>query len=92
MNETPNESQMAYRKVLAVFDARLQMKHLLKGTSFKDMELFELREILILEIIEMDKEINSDRIDHIIEEACDVMICAMMIAHKVWLLSKGGPV
>ena len=82
-----NDSQIAYRRILAVFNARLEMKHQLKGTSFRKMYYYELEKILADELLEFKKEMSKGESDFratkAIEEAVDVMISAMMIADKI---------
>ena len=84
---TPFQSEIAYTRILAIFRARLEMKHLLKGTSFRTMKYPELRELFVAEIEEFDKEMDKNESDFrrtkAIEEAIDIMICAMMLADKL---------
>ena len=78
-----NDSGWAYNRILKIFSARLEMKHQLKGTSFRKKGLEELWKIMTDEISELDREIQNNRPDHAIEEACDVMISALMIADTI---------
>ena len=69
-----------YERVLAAFFGRLSMKHAIKGTTHLDFDIKDLHIILREELEELVEATTSS---NIIEEALDVMISAMLIAHKV---------
>ena len=73
-----------YNDVLSIFYARLQMKHLLKGTTHQEITMSELWLILSDEIKELDTEIIKGNGTKTVEEALDVMICALLIADKTY--------
>ena len=75
-------ASVAYEHILKVFEARLQMKHLLKGTGHRTMSFDELIIILADEIKELQVEVSTARRTKIIEEALDVMISGLLIADK----------
>ena len=76
-------SKICYERALDIFESRLQMKHLLKGTKHRQMTMLQLNDILEAEVKEMQDEFNNNRSDHAIEEALDVMISALLIADKL---------
>lgn len=77
--------QSEYKDILEIFASRLRMKHLLKSTSHRDMTPSRLFIILHDEVSELGQEINKKAETKTIEEACDVMISALLIADKmIW--------
>ena len=79
-------SKICYGRALGIFESRLEMKHLLYSTYFRKLDLEGIIKLLNKEMIEMREEIDkkqNTRPAHIIEEAADIMICAMMIMDKV---------
>ena len=78
-------SKICYNRALSIFESRLEMKHLLYSTYFRKMDLEGIIKLLNKEIIEMREEIDKKPISrpaHIVEEAADIMICALMIMDK----------
>lgn len=84
---TTFDAQSEYKRILGIFESKLQMKHLLKGTSHLEMSYEELGEVFSSELQEFDNEMQKTESDFrktkAIEEAVDVMISAMIIADKI---------
>ena len=72
-----------YKEILEIFSARLKMKHLLKGTSHREMKPVHLLLIASDEFKEMADEIDKKHETRTIEEALDLMICGLIIADRV---------
>lgn len=79
-----------YRDAIQIFNARLRLKHLLKGTEHRTLPLSRLREILGVELNELDAEIESLDQLKIVVEASDVMVSAMLIIDRIIHPEKGG--
>ncbi len=72
-----------YKEIIEIFAARLKMKHLLKGASHRQMDFSQLDIVVAEEMEELDIAIGVGKETRIIEEACDVMIAALLIGDKV---------
>jgi len=72
-----------YDSVLDIFEARLRMKHLLKGATHRSDNPRDLFGILLKEINELNDEIENKHETKTIEEALDVMICGLLIADRI---------
>jgi len=72
-----------YVDAFEILAARLKMKHLLKGTTHREMTVGKLFIILHDEVSELGQEINNKHETRTIEEACDVMISALLVADKM---------
>ena len=82
-----NVSEYAYARILAIFRARLEMKHLLKGTEHREMSYTRLIEIVRDETNELHNEVfmtEITRITKVIEEALDIMIAGLLVADKAF--------
>lgn len=75
-------SEIEYEYILKVFMARLEMKHLIKGTGHRTMLFEDLMIGLANEVKELKVEVGTIRRTKIIEEALDVMISGLLIADK----------
>jgi hypothetical protein len=78
-----HDSLVQYGATIELFLARLQMKHLLKGISHRDMTYNELYLVLNDEIKELRDELEKAKQTKSIEEALDIMICGLIIADKL---------